>query len=98
MTHVRLLTLLTMADSWGLVLVLILVFALVFWVFWTVIEYPGLLHLQCVYTEDGADNSELFKNFRMDKLRDSVRGSSDTQRQEDLVDEFFLRVKSADLK
>ena len=74
---------LTMADSWGLVLVLILVTAVVFWVFRTVIEYPGLLQLQCVYTEDpeGGNNTELFKNFRMDKLRDSVRGSDDTQSQ-----------------
>ena len=78
MTHP---SLLTMADSWGLVLVLIPVFAIVFWVFRTVIEYPGLLHLQCVYTEDaeGGNSSELFKNFRMDKLRSSVRGSEDSR-------------------
>ena len=79
----RVLTLI-MADSWGLVLVLILVTAVVFWVFRTVIEYPGLLHLQCVYTEDadGGNNTELFKNFRMDKLRDSVRGSDDARSQD----------------
>ena len=73
-----------MADSWGLVLVLIMVIAVVFWLFRTVIEYPGLLHLQCVYTEDaeGGNNTELFKNFRMDKLRDSVRGSDDARSQD----------------
>ena len=81
-------SLVTMADSWGLVLVLIPVFAIIFWVFRTVIEYPGLLHLQCVYTEDaeGGNNSELFKNFRMDKLRSSVRGSDDSRGCEKYVD------------
>ena len=74
-------SLLTMADSWGLVLVLILVTAVVFWVFRTVIEYPGLLNLQCVYTEDAetSNDTELFKNFRMDKLRASVRSSDDAR-------------------
>ena len=78
MTHV---SLLTMTDSWGLVLVLILVTAVVFWVFRTVIEYPGLLNLKCVYTEDleTGNDTELFKNFRLDKLRDSVRSSDDAR-------------------
>ena len=81
-------SLVTMADSWGLVLVLIPVVAIVFWVFRTVIEYPGLLHLHCVYTEDaeGGNNSELFRNFRMDKLRSSVRGSGDSRGCEKYVD------------
>ena len=84
-----LVTLVTMADSWGLVLVLILVlvFAAVLWLLRTVIEYPGLLHLRCVVTEDSAsgETQEMVTDFKMDKLRISVRrsGHGDAQRQED---------------
>ena len=62
-----------MADSWGLVIVLVFLAAFVCWVLKLFIEYPGLLHLHCVYAEDTAQGETLFQNFRMDKLRESVR-------------------------
>jgi len=61
-----------MADSWGLIIVLFFIFAIVFFVIKQFIEYPGLLNLQCIYSDDNVTGETLFENFQMDKLRDSV--------------------------
>ena len=42
-----------MADSWGLIIVLFFLLAIIIFIIKLFVEFPGLLQLSCVYKEDG---------------------------------------------
>ena len=64
-----------MADSWGLVIVLFFFFAFIFFVIKLFVDYPGLLNLQCVYSDDRVTAEPLFEVFEMEKFKESVQRS-----------------------
>ena len=43
-----------MADSWGLIIILFFLLAIIIFIIKLFVEFPGLLQLSCVYKEDGA--------------------------------------------
>ena len=61
-----------MADSWGLVIVLFFLFAFIFFVIKMFMDYPGLLNLQCVYSDDSVTAEPLFEVFEMEKFKESI--------------------------
>lgn len=42
-----------MADSWGLIIILFFLLAIIIFIIKLFVEFPGLLQLSCVYKEDG---------------------------------------------
>ena len=63
-------------DPWVLVIVLFLVFAVIFFILKLMVDYPGLSHIQCIYSEETVREETLFENYQLEKLRKSVQKST----------------------